>query len=135
MTRTNDATVRRFVEEVLGDGNEDALPDLVAEDYVGHLPLGDHYGLDGARVDVAAWRGAFPDLAVTIEDLIPVRDRVVRRFVLRGTHRGPFLGLVATGRRIKVAGIAIDRLADGRIMESWVVIDLYGLVRQLGGGR
>jgi predicted ester cyclase len=133
VTESNSAIVRRFVEDAIARGLLDHLSELVAEDYVGHLPFGDHYGLEGIQIDVAAWRVAFPDLAATIELLLVDGDVVVRRFTLRGTHEGPFLGLEATRKRMKVTGIAVDRLVAGRMVESWVAIDLYGLVRQLGG--
>ena len=99
------------------------IPVLVAADHVGHLPIGDHYGPEGVRIDVAAYRAAFPDLSVTLEDLLADGDKVVRRFTLRGTHRHPFLGVPATREPVVLRGIAIDRLVDARLVESWVQID------------
>ena len=132
MEEANERIVRRLVEEVVNRGATERLPHLVDPDHVGHDILGDHYGPEGVRIDVAEFRAAFPDLRVTIEDLLAAGDRVARRFTLRGTHRGPFMGFPATGRAVTATGIAIDRLADGKLAESWVCFDALGLLRQLG---
>jgi len=118
----NKAIVRRLMEEVLGQGRLKLLPELVADDYVGHFTLGDHYGPEGVQIDLAAYRTAFPDLTVTLDDLIAEGDKVVRRFTVRGTHRQPFFGEPASGQPLTLHGIAIDRLTDGLLIESWVQI-------------
>ena len=115
--------VRRLMEEVLGQGHLALLPDLVADSYVGHLAIGDHYGPGGVRIEVVTYRRAFPDLVVTLEDLLAEGEKVVRRFTLRGTHQRSFLGVAGSGRAVVLRGIAIDRLAGGRLVESWVQID------------
>ena len=124
--------VRRLVEAVVNGGDADLLPALVAADHVGHDPLGDHYGPEGAGIGIAELRSAFPDLRLTIEDLFAAGDRVAHRVTLRGTHQGAFLGLPATGRVVAATGIAIDRIADGKLAERWVVLDVIGLLRQRG---
>jgi predicted ester cyclase len=115
--------VRRLMEEVWATGDLNLLPELVANDYVGHLPIGDHYGPVGARIDIESYRRAMPDLTVTLADLFAVEDKVVRRFTLLGTHTLPFLGFRASGKRVALGGIAIDRLANGQIVESWIRLD------------
>ena len=122
-TAVNKAIVRRLMEEVLGHGRLHLLPELVAPAYVGHFEIGDHYGPGGVRIDIAAYRTAFPDLAVTLDDLLADGDQVVRRFTLRGTHRQMFLGVPASGRPVVLHGIAIDRLVRGQLVESWVQVD------------
>lgn len=77
-------------------------------------------------------RAGVPDLQETIEDLLAEGDRVAYRVTLRGTHLGELLGIPATGRTIAVAGIVIDRIADGKIVEEWNQSDLLGLMRTLG---
>ena len=119
----NKEIVRHLVEEVLGRGHVELIPALVAADHVGHLPIGDHYGPEGVRIDVAAYRAAVPDLIVTLEDLLADGDKVVRRFSLRGTHRGTFLGVPASGQAVVLRGIAIDRVARGQLAESWVQVE------------
>ena len=131
----NRVLVRRLVEEVLGGGRLELIPLLVAADHVGHLPIGDHYGPEGVRIDVAAYRAALPDLAVTLDDLLADGDQVVRRYTLRGTHRGSFLGLPASGHAVTLRGIAIDRVADRQLVESWVQIDDLGIAAEVAPYR
>jgi predicted ester cyclase len=81
---------------------------------------------------------AFPDLHVTVEDLIEEADKVVGRNSVTGTHRGEYLGLQPTGRPVAYDEIFIFRFADGRIVEMWGVVDVLAQMRQLGaapGGR
>jgi steroid delta-isomerase-like uncharacterized protein len=118
-------TIRRLIDDVWNLGNLDMLPELVADGYVGHLPIGDHYGPHGVRIDIAAYRSAFPDLTVTLEDLLTIGDRVVRRYTVCGTHREPFMGVPASGLAVELRAIAIDRMTDGKLIESWVQIDPF----------
>ena len=120
--------VRRFMDHVWGESRFDLLPDLIAPDYVAHLPIGDHYGPDGVRIDIAGYRAAIPDLSVEIEELLRAGNTVVRRFTLRGTQRGYLLGRDGQDRPVRLAGIALDRLESGKLIESWVVISLLGVV-------
>ena len=111
------------MEEVWAIGDLSLLPELVASDYVGHLPIGDHYGPVGARIDIESYRRAMPDLTVTLAELFAVDDKVVRRFTLHGTHALPFFGFRASGKRVALDGIAIDHLANEQIIESWIRLD------------
>jgi steroid delta-isomerase-like uncharacterized protein len=129
----NVAVVRRYFEEVLGGGRLDRLNELVAPDYVDHTARpGRAPGAAGVRAVVELFHMAFPDLVVTVEDTIAEQDRVATRFTLRGTQRGPFAGLPPTGRHVVITGIAISRVADGRITEQWDQADMLGLLQQLG---
>jgi predicted ester cyclase len=132
MAGASEAIIRRLVEEVINGGNTDLLTELVAADHVGHDHLGDRYGPGGVRIGVAECREAFPDLRLTIEDLFAHEDRAAWRFTLVGTHAGPFMDIPPTGRPVTASGLRIDRLAEGRLHESWVGLDVLGLLRQLG---
>jgi steroid delta-isomerase-like uncharacterized protein len=126
----NTAVVRRLMEEVWGRGQLHLIAELVAVDYVGHFAIGDHYGPEGVRIDVAAHRTAFPDMTVTVDDLFAHGDKVVRRYTLRGTHRRPLLGVPANGVPVVLRAIAIDRLEQGRLLESWVQSDQPGTLSE-----
>ena len=132
MQNRNEALVRRFLNDVVNGRDDRLIAELVATDHVRHAPDGDLYGPEGVRIDLEEYRTGFPDLAVTVEDLIAEGDRVVTRFVLLGTHAGCFLGLAPTGRAVAVPGIGIDRIAGGRLAECWFALDGLGLLRQLG---
>ena len=78
------------------------------------------------------YRSAFPDLQVEMQDQIAEGDRVAIRWVASGTHEGDLMGISPTGNRVTVAGMTIDRLADGQIAETWDIHDALGMMRQLG---
>jgi predicted ester cyclase len=124
----NKEIVRRFVEEVINRGRTSMISDLIAADYIVHCPDGDLYGPLGARLSVEELRVAIPDLHMDLTDLIGEGDLVARRFVLRGIHLGPFLGLEPTDADVAIPGIALDRIANGRIAESWIAFNTLGLV-------
>jgi predicted ester cyclase len=128
----NKVLVTRFVEDVFNGGNTRLLAEMVSPEHVSHLPNGDHYGPEGVRIDIASFRSAFPDLRLMILDMVAEYDRVVFRFVANGTHEGPFMGVAPTGKRVKVDGIVIDHVRDGKTFERWVQYDGLGLMRQLG---
>ena len=132
-SEANKTLVRRFIEEVLAGGDFAALAELTAPDCVEHTAAPGYPPGEGTIArHMILWRAAFPDLAITIEDLVAEGARVAARWTLRGTHRGAFLGLPPTGRRVTVAGMELYRLAGGRIAERWAVVDTLGLLRQLG---
>ena len=131
----NKALVRRFVEQVLAGGDLGALNALAAPGCVDHAaPPGQTPCLEAIAHFVVLWCAAFPDLRITIEDLLGEGDRVAVRSTLRGTHRGEFFGLPATDRRVTVTMIELYRLASGQIVERRPVLDTLGLLHQLGAG-
>lgn len=79
-----------------------------------------------------AFRTAFPDLQLTIADEIAAGDKVVQRLTATGTHRGPFMGIPPTGKRVTMSSIEIMRVAGGRIAEHWDEFDVAGVLQQLG---
>jgi predicted ester cyclase len=80
-------------------------------------------------------RGAFPDLRLSIEEQVAEGDRVVTRVTFRGTHRGEFAGVAPTGREVAFAGTAVDRLADGKVVEMWHTANVHLLMQQIGAGN
>ena len=132
-TDENKALVRRAYEELVNRGNLARIEELVHEDYVDHtLPPGWPTNREGLRQQVAYFRSAFPDLHITLEELIAEGDTVALRQTMRGTHRGEFFGIPPTGRRVTLAGIHLWRVADGQLVEHRANNDDLGLLRQLG---
>ena len=78
------------------------------------------------------YRSAFPDVHMQIEDQIAEGDRVATRWVASGTHEGDLMGINPTGNRVTVAGMTIDRIADGQIAETWDNYDALGMMQQVG---
>jgi len=129
----NTATLRRMYD-LINARDIDAFGDCLADDFVEHeeLPGGDptRNGVkDFFRMQIAA----FPDLAMTVQDVIDGGDTVVARVQFTGTHQGEFMGMPATGRRVDVPLIDIMRFADdGLVREHWGVFDAMAMMRQLG---
>ncbi|WP_322044699.1 ester cyclase [Paraburkholderia sp. J67] len=127
--------VRGFIEEVLNQGRIDAAGQFFWEDMVEQVPFpGQGPGLEGLKEVVRGMRAAFPDMHWRIEEQFSDADRVLTRFEWTGTHRGEFLGVPATGHPVRVWGMVIDRVQDGRIKESRIIMDTLGLMMQLGVG-
>jgi predicted ester cyclase len=100
------------------------LSEILAPHYVAHLAFGDHFGPEGLRIEIDTLWTAFPDLTVTLDDLLAEGNRIARRYTVRGTHVGPLYGHLPSGRTATLRGLAIDRLAAGRIVESWIGVDV-----------
>jgi len=132
VSEQNKVVVRRVIEEVYNQGDLAAIEEYVASDFVIHSPSEEIHGPDGVKQYVAALRDSFPDLHLTIEDQIAEGDRVATRWTARGTHTGAFQGIPPTGKRGSMTGIAIDRFANGKVVECWVNGDDLGLLQQLG---
>jgi steroid delta-isomerase-like uncharacterized protein len=129
----NLALVRRYFDEVLNRVNLDIIDELFAPDYVLHAPgLSEPLrGVPAFKRFVRSYFDAFPDWQAQIEDEIASGDRVVVRGIGGGTHRGAFQGVAPTHKRVTATGIAIYRIAAGRIAEEWEIGDRLGLMQQL----
>ena len=129
----NKETIRRYYEEVFNQGKLEVLDEIVARDHVEHNPLpGQTQGLDGLKQRVAIIRGAF-NPRFTLEDVLADADKVVVRRTNSGTHLADWFGVPATGRTVVVSGIDIHQLRDGKMAEHWDVVDIFGLMVQIGG--
>ena len=136
MTTANKEVFRRFCEAVnSGDAAQvsKTIDEFVAPDALVRtpLPIG-ATGQAALKEVVHRLHQAFPDLHIAIEDLIAEGDKVVGRQVVTGTHRGEYLGLQPTGKPVTYDEIFIFRLVDGRIAETWGVVDVLSQLRQLG---
>lgn len=131
--RNNAEIVREFINEVLNNNRIDAAGDYFWDDMVELAPFpGQGPGLAGLQDVLRQLRVAFPDIHWTVEEQLVDGDRVLTRFTWRGTHRGIFLGVPATDRSASVWGMVIDRLEEGRIKETRIIMDMLGLMMQLG---
>jgi steroid delta-isomerase-like uncharacterized protein len=129
----NKALVRRWFTE-LDNGNLDAVDELIAADYVDHNPAipGLSAGREGVRQANVLLNAAFPDAVHTIRDQIAEGDKVMTRVDTRGTFAGEFLGLSPTGRVVEISGIAVHRVAEGRLVEHWAHADMAAFMQQVG---
>ena len=129
---TNKALVQG-IEEALTQHNLDVLDGIFHADYVElEPPPGMGPGLAGLKAWLAMYFAAFPDVRWTVEEQIAEGDKVASRSTWRGTHKGAFLGIPPTGKDVTVAAWTIDRIRDGKIAESRLIMDVMGLLQQLG---
>jgi steroid delta-isomerase-like uncharacterized protein len=113
--------------------NADTASEVYAANYVGHDPGGTHAGsFEHLRQSAAAVFAAFPDFHLTADDVIVEGDKAVKRWTARGTHKGEYMGIPATGKEILVTGTNFFRIANGKVVECWAQSDSLGLLQQLG---
>jgi steroid delta-isomerase-like uncharacterized protein len=130
MSEENKALARRAWE--LAD-NPDILEEVYAPDVVWHEPDQEIRGLEQAKKFVSAYKTAFPDMKITVEDVIAEGDKVVSRVTLRGTHQGETEEFgPPTGRQFEGGGITISRIEGGKIVEDWDSYDNLSTLQQLG---
>jgi steroid delta-isomerase-like uncharacterized protein len=134
MSEENKALARRWFDDLFNAQNLAVADEIIAPDHVNYDPtLPDiPNGPEGEKYVVNVYRGAFPDAQITIEDQIAEADRVVTRWSGLGTHRMEFMGVAPTGNQVRVTGITINRIAGGKIAESWSQYDALGMMQQIG---
>jgi steroid delta-isomerase-like uncharacterized protein len=119
-TEENKALARRVYEETLNRRNLVELNEFYVPDFVYHGTSRTIQGVEALKQALSLYFSAFPDLRLTMEDLIAEGDRVVVRFTYRGTHTGDFRGMPPIGKQLAVPGIGIMRVVNGKILEEWV---------------
>jgi steroid delta-isomerase-like uncharacterized protein len=131
----NKALVRRWFAE-LDRRNFAIIDELLPADYVDHNPpLPDlPPGREGVRQSSLRLYAAFPDAVHVLEDQLAEGDKVMTRLTTRATFTGEILGYPPTGKVVEVSGIAVHRVADGRLIEHWAHMDMAGFMEQIGGG-
>lgn len=127
MSALNRETLRRFMDAA-NSGDLEVLDSLVRPDAVIRTPL----PVSGLKEVFTRLRTAFPDLHVSVEDVIAEGDKVVCRNRVTGTHLGEYMGRAATGRAVSYDEMFVVRLVDGLIAETWGVVDVLTQMRQLG---
>ncbi len=132
MSDINETIVRRFVDEIINNGNYAALQALVHPDYVYRSPDQELHGRAALEDLFTAYRAGIPDLVTTIDELMVAGDTVVISITLTGTHTGNLMGIPATGNPLSVHGMVRSRIQDGKIIEEWEILDMLGMFQQLG---
>ena len=130
-TEENKAVIRRFWEAV-NQGDLNALEDTLAASYKGRISGLEPLDSAGVKDLVAQYRSAFPDLHVTIDEMVAEGDKVATRVTMVATHQGAFQGIAPTGKPVTVTQIHIDRVLYGRSVRTWASYDTLGLQQQLG---
>jgi len=132
MALDSKALVRRWFEEVWNKGRADAIGEMLMPDAAVHGLGVPAKGPEGFKPFHAAFRDAYPDVHVVLDDVIAEGDLVAARWTAKATHRGAGLGFPATGRPVTITGMVFIRVRDGKIVEGWNNFDQLGMLQQLG---
>ena len=130
--------IRRFVEELWNERRLEVADAIFAKDCVTHqlqsgvpsdaVPRGPQ----AIKEHVTGWIASFPDLHFTVEQMLSEDDRVVMQLLMEGTHRGAWLGIPASGKKMQIRMFTVHRVVQGKIVEDWVLVESLGFFQQLG---
>jgi predicted ester cyclase len=129
----NKEVARRFFEEMWNLRDLDIVEDLITADMQGHAPTGEFVGYEGERQTILGTLVGFPDLQITIDDMIAEDNKVALLTSYHGTHTGTLMGQIpATGTEIAMTGGILFRFVEGKVAEAWSYADMLGLMQQIG---
>jgi len=134
MPSDNRAIILRLYEEAWNKRKMEVIKELISPSHALQAPnlSGSAVGPEAYQGQILRFLGGFPDLRFTIEDTIAEKDKVVACWTFSGTHKGDFMGVPPTSRKVSVEGMTIHHLADGKIMDSYTNWDALGMMKQLG---
>jgi steroid delta-isomerase-like uncharacterized protein len=134
MSEGNKFVIRRSFEELWNKGNLSVADELFTPNYAHHDPSTPDVGRgpESEKKRATLYRTAFPDLRLTIEDIIAEGETVMARWSCRGTHKGDLSGIAPTGKQVTISGVSIARFTGGKMAEGWVNWDALGLMQELG---
>ena len=133
-TEENKAIVRRVNDEVWSEGHLDVIDELIADEFIATVVGAPEQirGPQGFREFVVMYRTAFPDLRITVDEQFAEGETVITRWTATGTNEGELMGMPATGKQATTAGININRISGGKLVEGWGLFDQLGLLQQIG---
>ncbi len=136
--KQNKAIVQRFYQELWNERNLTVADEIFAPNCVTHQ-LSSGAAIETVPRDpktvkdhLTEWLEAFPDLRFEVEELLGDGDKVVSRSLMRGTHKGDWHGIPASGKQVTIRMMVTHRIADGQIAEDWVLVESLGFFQQLG---
>jgi len=134
MSLDNKVIIQRLYDEVMHKRRFEYLDLVLSPSHSLHIPTvsGRAVGPEVYKQQSVLFTTAFPDLCFTIEEMIAEDEKVVCYWTMTGTHQGEFQGIPATGRKISWDGVTIHHITNGKIMDSYVSLDLWGMMQQLG---
>ncbi len=134
MSADNKAVVRRLYEEVWNKRRLELVDEIISPSHALHDPnlTDSSVGPDAYKRQVSRFMVGIPDLHFTIEDIVDEKEKLAVAWTISGTHTGEFMGIPATNKKVYVEGITINHMVDGKIMDSYISWDTFGMMQQLG---
>lgn len=129
-TEQHKALSRRALAEI-DRGNMDIMDEVATRDAIFRFPGSPVLDMAGFKGFAQMFRSAFPDFRHDIESMVAEGDKVVRIGVFRGTHKGDFMGVPATGKRVEMWFIGVDTFREGKLSELQGLPDMMGLMQQI----
>ena len=124
----------KVITYVLNDGNLGAIDQIFGRGFIDHNKLnGQQDGIEGMKQFVDRFKSAFPDSTVTPDVSLAENDKAAVRWTATGTHRGMFLGIPPTGKKIKFSSIHLFRIAQNQVVEKWGYWPVAETLQQLSG--
>ena len=135
MTADSKAIVRTLYEEAWNKRRLELLDEIIAPSHALHDPnlTGSAVGPEAYKRQISRFIAGMPDLHFTLEDFVGEKEKLAVAWTISGTHKGEFMGVAPTGKRVRWSGINIGRVVNGQIVELWGEGDFFGLMRQLTG--
>jgi predicted ester cyclase len=130
----HEALFRRWIDEAWNRGDLAVLDEIVAPGFVRHAPgePREWRGPEGMKQFITVFRTGFPDLHITVDDVVAAGEKVAYRGTATGTHRGELMGIAPTGKPVTIPYLVLARVAGGRFQEDWLNYDALGMLQQLG---
>lgn len=133
MSKEQNAQALGKFAEAANTGKYELFDEAVAPDCVDHDPApGQGPGPQGYRAFFTEMRTAFPDLKAELAALVADDESIAFAYTLSGTHKGPLMGIPATGKTISIRGVQFSKFRDGKMVERWGSSDQLGMLQQLG---
>lgn len=134
MSAENKAIVRRLYEEIWNKRKLELINQIISPSHALQAPnvAGSAVGPEAYKLQTTLFLAGYPDLHWTVEDLIAEEDKVVACWTISGTHKGDFMGIPATNKKVSVDGMTIHHITNGKIMDSYSNWDALGMMQQLG---
>lgn len=132
--QTPEDILTRLYEDVWNGSGPDTADELVHEEYVIHDRelAAEMQGPELYKALASGTRDIFPDMTITIEDIVPAGEKIALRWTMTGTHQGAMFGIEPTGQQVELTAIEINHFEDGKLIETWTQSDRLGLMQQLG---
>jgi len=130
----NKIIIKRYFNEAWNKGMLDTLDEIISIEYTNHSPgmPNPPKGPEGLKPIITAIRKAFPNLNYEIKNMVSSEEQIAVHTIMRGTHDGDFFGIPATGNKVEVEQMQIERIQGGKIIEHWRVTDDMSVMKQLG---
>ena len=133
MSKEENIKAQQGFGEAVNSGKLQDIKKYVADNVMDHDPAPDQGpGAQGLINFFTKFRAAFPDLKIEPETMVADEDKIALAYTATGTHQGDFMGIPASGKKIKIRGLQIGRFEQGVLVERWGMSDQYGILEQLG---